>query len=443
MRSKLFLIILLIFSVLTSLLACTNNEQDKYTEKESYQVIIDNTNNQPVKSVNTVTNVKFVFYKYDGTPCRITENINLNRIVDEQRQYIYLEAQTSEISKYVQDLVNAVVSFMQMSGNEKPLVAMQDYLFGRKFVALKAGKYLDTVNAQVELVEKAEMPTFNYSDDGQELVDFKAAWGAVKYSDFVEFQDTAEVEYIKDFDVLGNMFDVFTLPFDWSKSVDVFDNQPMEYNGVELTAYNLTLSSTEIINFIKKKAQFFISEFLKDNQEDFDFVNGIYNRNIDKLLGMFSIGHFNQLAYIDEANRLQHTETSWQIDLNLDISVIKDILLSEGVSQENVDQVIRMLDLLNSTFISNSTKQKGKFEFSLLFDIKEDYSYDNISIDTNDSIFTDFASNELGRYTIQYVYDEEKNSKRWIPFNIPQKLQEMLDDDKEPDIDKDDEIIVP
>ena len=146
---------------------------------------------------------------------------------------------------------------------------------------------------------------------------------------------------------------------------------------------------------------------------------------------MFSIGDFNQLAYIDANNRLQHTETSWQVGLNLDFSVVKDILLSEGVSQEDVDQIISMFELINTTFIGNSTKQKGKFEFSLLFDIKEDYSYENISIDGNDSIFTDFDANEPGRYTIQYVYNEEKESKRWTPVNVPQKLQDMLEDDEQ------------
>lgn len=430
-KSNLFLIILLIFSFSTSLFACTNNDQENYAEKEPYQVIIDNTNKASTISVDTKANIKFVFYKYDGTPCRITEDFNFNRLANEQYHYMCLEAQTSDISKYVQDLVNAVVSLMQMTGNEKPLVAMQDYLFGRKYIALKAGKYLDSVNAQVELVEQNKQPTFEFSDDGQELVDFEAAWGGAKYSEFLEFQNTAEVDFIKNFDVLGSMFDVFNLPFDWSKAVDAFDNKPVELNGNELTAYNLTLSNDEIRGFIKQQIQFYIFEFLKDNQEDLDFVNGIYNRNIDKILGMFSIGDFNQLAYIDANNRLQHTETSWQVGLNLDFSVVKDILLSEGVSQEDVDQIISMFELINTTFIGNSTKQKGKFEFSLLFDIKEDYSYENISIDGNDSIFTDFDANEPGRYTIQYVYNEEKESKRWTPVNVPQKLQDMLEDDEQ------------
>lgn len=430
-KLKYLFIVLFLIVVMVALLACTTNDDEILPDKPQYQTILENTNSSQNKAIDTNATVKFVFYKPDGTPCRIAEKFSLNRSTNGQSQYLYVEAETAEISKYVQDLVGAIVALMQMSGNEKPLVAIQDYLFARKFIALKAGKHNDTVNAQAELVEKDMSPQFVFSDDGQEIVDFKAAWGAAKYSDFLDFQQTASIDYVKEFDVLSTVYDVMSLPFDWTRAVDSLDSNPVQFNNNKFIGYNLSLSSDEIKNFVKSQMQFYISEFLGDNKEDYDFVNGIYSRNIDTILNLFEIGDFKQLSYVDNNFRLIHTETSWQIIFKFDFQVFKDILIAEGVEKENVDQIIGMFELINSTFIGNSSKQAGHIEFGLLFDIKEDYSYDGVAINLQDSIFTDFAAEESGRYTIEYAYDEERESDRWIPVNVPSKLKELLDADSQ------------
>lgn len=421
--------VLFLIIVIFALLACNSNGDDILPDKPQYQTILQKTNESQNKAIDTNANVKFVFYKPDGTPCRIVENFFFNRSTDGHSHYLYAEAETTEISKYVQDLVSAIVALMQMSGNEKPLVAIQDYLFTRKYIALKAGKHNDTVNAQVELVEKDMSPQFVFSEDGQEIVDFKAAWGAAKYSDFLDFQQTASVDYVKEFDLLGTVYDVISIPFDWTKAVDSIDNKPVQFNNYEYMAYNLSFSDEEIKNFIKSQMQFYIAEFLGDNQEDYDFVNGLYSRNIDTIMSLFEIGNFKQLSYVDDDFRLVHTETSWQIVFKFDFQVFRNILLGEGVNQEDVDQIISIFDLINSTFIGNSSKQTGHIEFGLLFDIKEDYSYDSVVINLNDSIFTDFDAEESGRYTIEYVYDEEREADRWIPVNVPGALKILLDDE--------------
>lgn len=430
-KLKFAFIVLLLVSIFSTLIGCTN-EPDDLPDKPNYQEVIANTNSSTNKEIVTNANVKFVFYKHDGTPCRISENFLLNRVNDGQSQYMYLEAETAEISKYVQDLVNTVVGLMQMSGNEQPLVALKDYLSARKYLTLRTGKHNDTVNAQVELVDVNSEPNFEFSDDGQEIVDFEAAWGAAKYSDFLRFQQTADVDYVKNFAVLDTLYKTISLPFDWSKAVDSLDSKPVQFGDAEFVCYDLTISSDEIKNFIKSQIQFYMSEFLVDDQENFDFMNGLYNRHVDTVLALFDIGEYKQRSYVDDNNRIVHNEVSWQITFKFDFEVLKNVLLAEGVEQTDVDQIIDMLELVNTTFISNSSKQSGLFEFGLLFEIVEDYSYDSAIIDLNDSIFTAFEVDEAGRYTIEYKYDEEKERDRWIPVNIPNKLKEMMDENTVP-----------
>ena len=110
-KFKIFVSFILCVLLFTFCVSCTPSygDEDDFIEKPIYEQVINTTNNIATKSIYSNTNLKFIFYKYDGTPCRINENILLNRINDGVDQFISLNVHTTEISSYVQDLVNTFI----------------------------------------------------------------------------------------------------------------------------------------------------------------------------------------------------------------------------------------------------------------------------------------------------------------------------------------------
>ena len=441
-KLKIFVSLILCVLLFTFCVSCTPSygDEDDFIEKPIYEQVINTTNNIATKSIYSNTNLKFIFYKYDGTPCRINENILLNRMNDGVDQFISLNVHTTEISSYVQDLVNTFIDIMGMNGKEKPLVAIEDFLFGRKFIALQMGKYNDTVNAQIELVDNDSTPLFSYSDDGQEIVDFKGGWGAVKYSDFLNFQQSATIDYLKNFDLLNNIFNVWELPFNKTEAVDIADSKMVDYNSKSVYNYELTYNKDSIINMLKTQFEFYISESFKDNKEDYDYVKGYYDKYVNVLLGLFTIGDFKINVLVDENSRILHTDTSWNVKFEINISQIENIMQDEGFPEENITAVVSILNIVNSAFIGCSNKAKGNFEFGFELKHVEDYDYDNISLDKTSSVFTEYDENEPGRVTIEYIYDNEIERNRWEFVNIPSKVNELYNNDQEAEEDFDGEI---
>lgn len=412
MRSLYKIIVSIIILSLSFAFVGCDSDTNESAPKPSFETALNNTASAEVKQFGTKFNAAFIFYDNAGKPCRIEEQLTLNRKDDGTVQMLYGELETVELSEYAAAFLSAINAL-------QPLGEVYRFARNETYIAARAALYDDTANGQVRLCEIDSEPVFEFAEDSSDLLEFEGAWGAVKYSDFVTFKNDIEIEPVQEVDVLDVVFSPLVLPLDWTTVTDNADGKTTTINGQKLYSYDLVFSSDDVIEYAKSLIVEYIDILLKeDDPEAYEEVMGLYERYVDMFVSMLTVQNYRIIAYADENGRLISQDTTFGLKFIISDSQIVTILRNEGVDEEFIGTVEDLLPIIH-TFLTNSTNEKGKFEFELLLSLSETFDYTQFEYDLDDEIFASFDEDYPQRVIASVYYDDEREGYRWTTENIP------------------------